>query len=762
MSTKLREDPVLTPVVHTPEEQEGLRIVKVEEEKNYAWEQKPGQLGNVHTYQELIRQRFRQFGYQEAPGPREILELLVLEQLLSILPEVVQARVWEYHPRSGEEVVTVLENLETELEGKGQQVGKGYCHLSGPFIKPALLVCPYIQASARYKQEVLWKEVRPASLTNQSQIVQLKCDPWENFPLQENGCPQKPSVETPGMMAMDTRKSAGQLFQAPWGQQSPMMVTVKLEEDHPRNQGLSLPENQPPAREIFRQQFRHFCYQDSSGPQLSLSWLQELCNQWLKPQTHTKEEILDLLVLEQFLSILPQELQVSACALEQEILLQAMTLQTPDEESSYTRVQPPAVQFKGERPEPRPSEETGQNLTLEVKQEPCEETEWCREGSDGHHETICQHAIQKGDNEPSESLEMQNGDATGEKIHEHDECKKTFTWMRGLHMHKRIRNGKKPYSSTEFGLHSKEKPDQCKECGKDFSQKVGLSEHLKIYTVEKPHQCNKCGRCFSQRSVLSKHQSLHTEKKPFECIYCGKTFCHSADLTEHKQLHNREKAYECNECGKTFRQHSHLTEHQRIHSKEKLYECKVCVKAFTQYAGLNQHRRIHTGEKPFECPVWEKPYECAECGKTFRVNSTLVIHQRSHTGEKPYKCDECGEAFSQHSGLNKHKLGGKHRNPPKLRKYTCDECGKTFTQLTGLRNHKRVHTGDKTYQCPECGKAFTRGEHLIEHQGIHNKKPYQCKECGKAFSQKTGLNHHLKIHTGEKPFECSQCGRDQL
>lgn len=125
------------------------------------------------------------------------------------------------------------------------------------------------------------------------------------------GCPQKPSVETPGMMAVDTRKSAGQLFQAPWGQQGPMMVTVKLEEDHPKNQGLSLPENQLPAREIFRQQFRHFCYQDSPGPWLALSRLQELCHQWLRPETHAKEEILDLLVLEQFLSILPQELQVS-------------------------------------------------------------------------------------------------------------------------------------------------------------------------------------------------------------------------------------------------------------------------------------------------------------------------------------------------------------------------------------------------------------------------------------------------------------------
>ncbi|XP_014651783.1 PREDICTED: zinc finger protein 24-like [Ceratotherium simum simum] len=110
-------------------------------------------------------------------------------------------------------------------------------------------------------------------------------------------------------MAVDTRKSASQLFQASWGQQGPVMVKVKLEEDCPRNQGLSLPEDQLPPWEIFRQQFRQFCYQDSPGPRMALSRLRELCRQWLRPETHTKEQILELLVLEQFLTILPKELQ---------------------------------------------------------------------------------------------------------------------------------------------------------------------------------------------------------------------------------------------------------------------------------------------------------------------------------------------------------------------------------------------------------------------------------------------------------------------
>uniref|UniRef100_A0A8D0BNT1 SCAN box domain-containing protein n=1 Tax=Salvator merianae TaxID=96440 RepID=A0A8D0BNT1_SALMN len=57
------------------------------------------------------------------------------------------------------------------------------------------------------------------------------------------------------------------------------------------------------------QRFRHFCYEEAEGPQEALNCLQRLCHQWLEPQRHTKEEILELVMLEQFLTILPQEMQ---------------------------------------------------------------------------------------------------------------------------------------------------------------------------------------------------------------------------------------------------------------------------------------------------------------------------------------------------------------------------------------------------------------------------------------------------------------------
>uniref|UniRef100_G1TAR6 SCAN box domain-containing protein n=1 Tax=Oryctolagus cuniculus TaxID=9986 RepID=G1TAR6_RABIT len=61
--------------------------------------------------------------------------------------------------------------------------------------------------------------------------------------------------------------------------------------------------------DTFRQQFRQFGYQDSPGPREALSRLRELCCQWLRPEVHSKEQILELLVLQQFLAILPEELQ---------------------------------------------------------------------------------------------------------------------------------------------------------------------------------------------------------------------------------------------------------------------------------------------------------------------------------------------------------------------------------------------------------------------------------------------------------------------
>ncbi|XP_071067117.1 zinc finger and SCAN domain-containing protein 16 isoform X2 [Dasypus novemcinctus] len=121
----------------------------------------------------------------------------------------------------------------------------------------------------------------------------------------------------------------------PEEQQGLLLVKV---EDHFLGQKYS-----PSKREHFRQCFRKLCYQDAPGPREALSQLWELCCQWLRPECYTKEQILDLLVLEQFLSILPKDLQAWVQAHHPETGEEAVTvLEDLERELDEPRKQVPA------------------------------------------------------------------------------------------------------------------------------------------------------------------------------------------------------------------------------------------------------------------------------------------------------------------------------------------------------------------------------------------------------------------------------------
>ncbi|KAM6472104.1 uncharacterized protein PHA67_003708 isoform 1-T2 [Liasis olivaceus] len=95
--------------------------------------------------------------------------------------------------------------------------------------------------------------------------------------------------------------------------------------------------------EVQRQHFRQFRFQEIEDPRRVYGQLQRLCRQWLKPERRTKEQILELLILEQFLASLPPDLQSwiraggpdtcsQAVALVEDFLLNQQEAKDPSQE----------------------------------------------------------------------------------------------------------------------------------------------------------------------------------------------------------------------------------------------------------------------------------------------------------------------------------------------------------------------------------------------------------------------------------------------
>ncbi|XP_038609292.1 zinc finger protein 500-like [Tachyglossus aculeatus] len=535
------------------------------------------------------------------------------------------------------------------------------------------------------------------------------------------------------------------------------ILIVKVEEDFPWGEAAS-PRGDEPSPETFRQLFRLFRYQEAAGPREALGRLRELCCRWLRPEARTKEQILDLLVLEQFLTILPADIQtwvrdqdpesgeevvvlveglrrpprrprqrVTVRVQGQEVVAEEPALRGAPREARRFQVEPLLQEEEGARdPHPGPLLQQQQQLNRRPRREPqlrpkrvMPSPRIPAPGSPTDEETATT-LLSAWSQTPVmlEEVAVYLSQEEWERLDpaQRDRYRDVLQDSYGLSVPKpslitRLEQGEAPwhcdlegsqerivsrndYTGFQVRMETKEGNPKQASC-----MKVGL--HRTVSGKSRGDVLQDPGR----GQVCENGSGWQPDPLPGERH--GPTPIQERDvgkLLSHWRPCTVEKPYKCLECGKSFSKSSHLIKHQRTHTGEKPYKCLVCGKGFSDRSNFSTHQRIHTGEKP---------YKCDECGKCFSQSSSLVIHRRTHTGERPYKCGECGKSFNNSSHFSAHRRTHTGEKP-----YPCHDCGKSFRRGTDLNKHQRTHTGERPYKC-HCGKSFTRKHQLVTHQGIH-------------------------------------------
>ncbi|KAM4538017.1 uncharacterized protein V3H82_023790 [Fundulus diaphanus] len=127
--------------------------------------------------------------------------------------------------------------------------------------------------------------------------------------------------------------------------------------------------------------------------------------------------------------------------------------------------------------------------------------------------------------------------------------------------------------------------------------------HMKSEEEEEKPLCSYFPQQQKEVSVFPTNITIHTREKSFGCDACGKSFSYKSHLKEHMRIHTGEKPFSCDNCGKRFTFKSVLNEHVRIHTGERPFVCDTCGKRCSSKSHLKTHIRSHTGEKPFSCDL---------------------------------------------------------------------------------------------------------------------------------------------------------------
>ncbi|GAB1302791.1 Zinc finger protein 449 [Apodemus speciosus] len=377
------------------------------------------------------------------------------------------------------------------------------------------------------------------------------------------------------------------------------------------------------ACETSRQRFRQFQYDEADGPQEAFCKLWELCSQWLKPQTRSVEQILALLVLEQFLHILPTDTETERF--------------TPEiKQRLFTLI----GDLKKDHKTPG-NENNMRDVLLEELMSVC--TSLTQSNAPGSPPELqitepAQEILEIPPEQPRERNFVQNHPFLNIEFHLSREYEQLEP------------PGKEP---PEELLADYKEPEEnqmsCQEevpASSEDAQPSSSRALTQARPRKKPDSDAQLGLCCAHRKQYNIYLKIHTKK-----VAPGGARGGTASAASGQQLVSQEEEEEEEDTREHAMGSDPATEatppsvSQAEYLDDERRKCRLCKKEFMFQLGLRENVKNSADAKP---------YQCSFCGKFFRGQSHVTAHLVTHTKERPFICEHCQKSYKHKSSLLRH------------------------------------------------------------------------------------------------------------
>ena len=151
---------------------------------------------------------------------------------------------------------------------------------------------------------------------------------------------------------------------------------------------------------------------------------------------------------------------------------------------------------------------------------------------------------------------------TGERPFECEVCGHCFSSRSGMKTHKTKHDIENGIVSPEKVKKKLEKRVNCELCGKGFVYACQYERHMKGHSGIKDHQCTECGKSYSSKRSMEQHvEIVHQGKKTFECKVCCQMFGRLSSLRVHDLSHTKELPFKCDFCSAGYKEKRNLLKH---------------------------------------------------------------------------------------------------------------------------------------------------------------------------------------------------------